>query len=427
MKAELAVRGMSCAGCVDRVEASLVRARGVRNAGVNLATDRATVDYDPAATNVDALIAAVEGAGYGARDATDLWLEGAKAVEAAESRAKSEEYEELRRKFWIAAALSLPVLVIAMSHGKIRGLDSPWLNWLELLLTTPVVVYSGAQFYRGAWAAFRHRAADMNTLIALGTGAAYVYSVVATIWPAPFARPMTMTATAGGSALSTTPMVPVYFEAAGVIIALVLLGKMLEARAKGRTSEAIRHLRKLQAKTARVVRDGREIDVEIEAVEPGDVVQVRPGEKIPVDGVVTEGRSSVDESMLTGESLPVEKKPGDEVFGATLNATGAFRFEATRVGRDTTLQQIVRMVEEAQGSKAPIAKLADVISGIFTPVVLCIAIATFAVWFVVAPVDVRFTLALMNFVSVLIIACPCALGLATPTAIMVGEALKKAC
>jgi len=169
MKAELAVRGMSCAGCVDRVEASLVRARGVRNAGVNLATDRATVDYDPAATNVDALIAAVEGAGYGARDATDLWLEGAKAAEAAESRAKSEEYEELRRKFWIAAALSLPVLVIAMSHGKIRGLDSPWLNWLELLLTTPVVVYSGAQFYRGAWAAFRHRAADMNTLIALGT------------------------------------------------------------------------------------------------------------------------------------------------------------------------------------------------------------------------------------------------------------------
>jgi Cu+-exporting ATPase len=416
MKAELAVSGMTCAACASRVEKSLARAPGVRSAGVNLATERATVDYDQSTTGVDALIEAVKNAGYGARDSSNrrLSAEAASAAEAAESRVRREEYETLKRKFWIAAVLSLPVLVIAMSHGRIRFLDFPGANWVELLLTTPVVVYCGAQFYRGAWAAFKHRAADMNTLIAIGTGAAYLYSVVATIWPAAFAGPMTM-GSAGGP-----PMAPVYFEAAGVIIALVLLGRMLESRAKGRTSEAIQHLMKLQAKTARVVRNGREIEVEIDAVVPGDILQVRPGERIPVDGVVTEGRSSVDESMLTGESLPVEKNAGDEVFGATMNATGAFQFEATRVGRDTTLQQIVRMVEQAQGSKAPIARMADVISGIFTPVVLCIAIATFAAWFVFAPVELRFTMALVSFVSVLIIACPCALGLATPTAIMVG-------
>jgi Cu+-exporting ATPase len=392
---------MSCAACVDRVEGSLARAPGVRSAGVNLATDRATVEYDPAATDIDALIKAVESAGYGARNADNLWSEAARA---AESRARREEYETLRRKLWIAAVLSFPVLVIAMAHGRIRALDFPGVNWVQLVLTTPVVFYCGAQFYRGAWTAFRHRAANMNTLIALGTGAAYVYSVVATVWPAPFAH----------------PMATVYFEAAGAIIALVLLGKMLEARAKGRTSEAIKQLMKLQAKTARVIRDGRETDIDIDAVVPGDMIQVRPGERIPVDGVVTDGSSAVDESMLTGESVLVEKAPGDEVFGATMNATGAFRFRVTRVGADTTLQQIVRMVEEAQGSKAPIARLADVISGVFTPVVLCIAIATFAAWFVLAPTEVRFTMALVNFVSVLIIACPCALGLATPTAIMVG-------
>jgi Cu+-exporting ATPase len=416
MKAELAVSGMTCAACASRVEKSLTRAPGVRSAGVNLATERATVDYDQSATGVDALIEAVKSAGYGARDSSNRGLsaEAASVAEAAEARARHEEYARLKRKFWIAALLSLPVLVIAMSHGRTRFLDFPGATWVELLLTTPVVVYCGAQFYRGAWAAFRHRAADMNTLIAIGTGAAYVYSVVATIWPGAFARPMPM-GSAGG-----TPMAPVYFEAAGVIIALVLLGRMLESRAKGRTSEAIQQLMKLQAKTARVVRNGREIEVEIDAVVPGDIVQVKPGERIPVDGVVTEGQSSVDESMLTGESLPAEKTPGDEVFGATMNATGAFQFEATRVGRDTTLQQIVRMVEQAQGSKAPIARMADVISGIFTPVVLCIAIATFAAWFVFAPVELRFTMALVNFVSVLIIACPCALGLATPTAIMVG-------
>jgi Cu+-exporting ATPase len=224
----------------------------------------------------------------------------------------------------------------------------------------------------------------------------------------------------GMQGMINTSMTPVYFEAASVIIALILLGRMLESRAKGQTSEAIRKLVGLQAKTARVIRDGSEQDVPVEEVEQGDLVIVRPGEKIPVDGVVEEGASTVDESMLTGESLPVEKTKGDEVFGATINKTGTFRFKATRVGKDTALQQIVKLVQEAQGSKAPIARMADVVSSIFTPVVLCIAIATFVVWFVAAPVDVRFTMALVNFVAVLIIACPCALGLATPTAIMVG-------
>jgi Cu+-exporting ATPase len=262
----------------------------------------------------------------------------------------------------------------------------------------------------------------MNTLIAIGTGAAYLYSVAATLAPGVFARAAGAAGHDMGAmhAAPPAPTVPVYFEAASVIIALILLGRMLEARAKGITSDAIRRLIGLQARTARVVRDGQEKDVAVEEVVPGDLVVVRPGEKIPVDGTVVDGASAVDESMLTGESLPVAKRAGADVFGATLNKTGSFRFRATKVGQDSALQQIVRLVQDAQGSKAPIARLADVISGVFTPVVLCIAIATFVVWFIAAPADVRFTMALVNFVSVLIIACPCALGLATPTAIMVG-------
>jgi Cu+-exporting ATPase len=260
----------------------------------------------------------------------------------------------------------------------------------------------------------------MSTLIATGTGAAFLYSVAATVAPGYFAVQTGSDEMSGMQGMINTSMTPVYFEAASVIIALILLGRMLESRAKGQTSEAVRKLVGLQAKTARVIRDGSEQDVPVEEVEQGDLVIVRPGEKIPVDGVVEEGASAVDESMLTGESLPVEKTKGDEVFGATINKTGTFRFKATKVGKDTALQQIVKLVQEAQGSKAPIARMADVVSGIFTPVVICVAIATFVVWFVAAPVDVRFTMALVNFVSVLIIACPCALGLATPTAIMVG-------
>ncbi|HET7230709.1 MAG TPA: heavy metal translocating P-type ATPase [Longimicrobium sp.] len=478
---DLPITGMTCAACARRVERSLSKAPGVRRAGVNLATSRATVEYDPAATGVRDLIGVVEDTGYGTAGSTRAefvvddsarpggssqplehhlmryrgvtgvdfnlatrevrvdYLQGAtdaatlrRAIEsfgyavvnvptggtAAEAEdsieaAHAAEYASLRRKFWIAAALSLPVLVMAMSHGRISWLNFPGAVWVQLLLATPVVLYSGAQFYRGAWAAFRHRAADMNTLIAVGTGTAYLYSLAATFFPRFF-----MAAHGGTAGMEMGP--PVYYEAASVIIALILLGRMLEARAKGSTSDAIRRLMGLQARTARVIRDGAEADIPVEAVIPGDTVIVRPGEKVPVDGVVTEGASAVDESMLTGESIPAEKTAGDEVFGATINRTGSFRFRATKVGKDTALQQIVKLVQDAQGSKAPIARLGDVISGIFTPVVISLAIATFVAWFILAPTETRFTLALVNFVSVLIIACPCALGLATPTAIMVG-------
>ncbi|HWJ23970.1 MAG TPA: HAD-IC family P-type ATPase, partial [Gemmatimonadaceae bacterium] len=491
-RVDLPITGMTCAACARRVEKSLSKAPGVREAGVNYATGRASVEFDPTTTGIRELMGVVTSAGYGTagtaradfvvddsarpsgssqplerhlaavRGVVDAtfnlatmevrveYLVGAadvaairRAIEelgyrvrtapegaageadvaAAEQEARTAEYRELRRKFWIAAALSLPVLAIAMSHGRFAWLDFPGVNWVQLALTLPVVFYSGRQFYRGAWAAFRHRAADMNTLIALGTGAAFVYSVVATI------APRLVTAGAAGSAMPGMAGMggaPVYFEAASVIIALILLGRMLEARAKGETGDAIRRLIGLQPKTARVVRRDaatgaeREMDVPVEEVVPGDVLLVRPGEKIPVDGTVLDGASAVDESMLTGESMPVEKRAGAPVYGATINGTGAFRFTATKVGKDTALRQIVRLVQEAQGSRAPIARLADVVSGVFTPVVLCIAIATFVVWFVVAPEPVRLTTALVNAVSVLIIACPCALGLATPTAIMVG-------
>ncbi len=482
---DLPITGMSCAACARRVEKALASQPGVRKAGVNFATGRATVEYDPAQTGLRPLMAAVDKAGYGvtppaaaefivddsarpsgsaaplerrlasipgvvsasfnlatmqvraeylpgAADAATIRRAiedfgyrvreapgagaggGDAAAEAAEQEARDAEYRDLRFKFILAAALSLPVLVIAMSHGRIPWLNFPGVNYVQLLLTTPVVFYCGRQFYRGAFLAFRHRAADMNTLIAVGTGAAYIYSVAATFWPGLFV------AAAGHEAVHSAGDAPVYFEAAAVIIALILLGRMLESRAKGRTGEAIRRLIGLQARTARVLRNGVEVDIPVEEVLPGDAVLVRPGEKIPVDGIVDEGASAVDESMLTGESLPVEKRPGDEVFGATINKSGAFRFTATKVGRDTALQQIVRLVEQAQGSKAPIARLADVISGVFTPVVLCIAIVAFTLWYILAPVDTRLTQALVAFVSVLIIACPCALGLATPTAIMVG-------
>ncbi len=486
-RVDLPITGMTCAACARRIERQLNKTPGVNRAGVNFATSRATIEYDPNAAGVHQLIEAVREIGYGTAGTASVSFivddsarpsgsgsplekhllrqagvtsaafnlgtmevrveylpgstevrkvrhaieefgyqvrevsgSGSEETEDSEQAAREAEYKELRRKFWVAALLSLPVLVIAMSHGRIGFLDFAGVNWLQLALTTPVVFYSGWQFYRGAWAAFRHRAADMNTLIAVGTGAAYLYSIAATIAPNFFSGQEGADEMAGMSGMGAALMTPVYFEAASVIIALILLGRLLESRAKGRTGDAIRRLIGLQPKTARVVRDGKEMDVAVEEVVPGDVIVVRPGEKIPVDGVVEDGASAIDESMLTGESLPVEKTRGDAVFGATLNKTGSFRFKATKVGKDTALQQIVKLVGEAQGSKAPIARTADVISGIFTPVVICIAIVTFVVWFVLAPVDSRFTMALVNAVSVLIIACPCALGLATPTAIMVG-------
>jgi Cu+-exporting ATPase len=487
-RVDLPITGMTCVACARRIERKLTRTAGVNRAGVNFATSRATVEYDPKATGVNQLIEAVKEVGYGtagtaradfivddsarpAGSSSQLekhltrrggivsasfnlgtmevrveYLPGATGVgeirraiedfgyrvrevsgnggdEAAvdsEAAARGAEYQDLKRKFWFAAALSLPVLVIAMSHGRIAFLDFAGVNYLQLALATPVVFYSGWQFYRGAWAAFRHRAADMNTLIAVGTGTAYLFSVAATIAPNYFSGQTSSSGMAGMGGMDEAAMSPIYFEAASVIIALILLGRLLESRAKGRTGDAIRRLVGLQPKTARVVRVEAEIDIPVEEVVPGDIVLVRPGEKIPVDGVVEDGASAVDESMLTGESLPVEKTKGETVFGATLNKTGSFKLRATKVGKDTALQQIVKLVQDAQGSKAPIARMADIISGIFTPIVICIAIATFVVWFIAAPDTTRFTMALVNSVSVLIIACPCALGLATPTAIMVG-------
>jgi Cu+-exporting ATPase len=406
------------AGSSSQLEKHLTRQGGIVSASFNLGTMEVRVEYLPGATGVGEIRRAIEDFGYRVREVSGN--SGDEAAVDSEAAARRAEYQELKRKFWFAAALSLPVLVIAMSHGRIAFLDFAGVNYLQLALATPVVFYSGWQFYRGAWAAFLHRAADMNTLIAVGTGTAYLFSVAATIAPNYFSGRTSASGMAGMEGMNDAPMSPVYFEAASVIIALILLGRLLESRAKGRMGDAIRRLVGLQPKTARVVRVEAEVEIAVEEVVPGDIVVVRPGEKIPVDGVVEDGASAVDESMLTGESLPVEKMKGETVFGATLNKTGSFKFKATKVGKDTALQQIVKLVQDAQGSKAPIARTADVISGIFTPIVICIAIATFVVWFIAAPDTTRFTMALVNSVSVLIIACPCALGLATPTAIMVG-------
>ena len=424
VRVDMPLTGMTCAACARRIERRLSKAEGVESAAVNFATERATVEYDPARTSLRELGDAVRDIGYGVIDVTPT---DAREGVSREEEARREEARNLKRRLVVAVALSLPVLVIAMSHGAIPLLNVSWINWVQLALTTPVVFYSGAPFYSGAWAALRHRAADMNTLIATGTAAAFLYSLVATVAPqlvATGAASPDMNMNGGmfmnGAGVSAQ-MPPVYFEAASVIIALILLGRLLEARARGRTADAVRKLLGLGARTARVVREGgRHVDVPVGELVPGDLVLVRPGEKVPTDGVVTEGRSSVDESMLTGESLPVEKGPDDEVVGATVNLRGSFTFRATRVGRDTVLQQIVRMVEEAQGRRAPIARLADTVSGYFTPVVICVAIVTFVAWFIAAPEGSRLSAALVHAVSVLIIACPCALGLATPTAVMVG-------
>jgi Cu+-exporting ATPase len=395
-RVDLPLGGMSCASCAARIENTLIHVTGVQSASVNFATTTATVEYDPAQVGVEDLCAAVRGAGYTASPPR----QGAAPETDAEREERAREFTALRQRFWVSAVLTVPVLVLSMGMWEF-----PFRNWLLLLLTLPVLFWAGGSIYRSAWAALRHRAADMNTLVALGTGAAFLYSLVATLWPRAF--------------IAAGQMPEVYYEAAAVIITLVLLGRMLEERAKGQTGEAIRRLVGLQAKTARVIRNEREIDVPVEEVVVGDIVLVRPGEKVPVDGRVTDGASAVDESMLTGEPIPVEKTAGSPVFGGTINKTGAFRFEATAVGADTALQRIVQMVREAQGSKAPIQRLADRISGVFVPIVLMMAIATFVLWFDFGPAP-RLSHALMTFVSVLIIACPCALGLATPTAIMVG-------
>jgi Cu+-exporting ATPase len=453
-RADLPIEGMTCAACANRIEKRLTKQPGVASASVNFATKVATVKYDAAATGPEQLAKAVDAIGYRAvlpprastvrgtpspphghagHDHAEMLAAQSDRPHAGHEMAGGEDHSahmnvgeaETRRlltKTVVGAVLSLPVLVIAMSHGKIAAFNVPWINWLELVLTTPVLFWCGWQFFRSAWKGLRHFSANMDTLVAMGTGAAYLYSLAATIWPGFFAGVGGAAANAahGEGAMGGMTMVPVYYEAAAVIIVLILLGKYFEARATGRTSAAIKRLIGLQPKTARVVRNGHEVDVPVESVVVGDRVLVRPGEKIPVDGNVESGQSAVDESMLTGESVPVEKAAGDSVFGATMNTTGALRLVATKVGADSALQQIVRLVQEAQGSKAPIARLADKISGVFVPIVIAIALATFVVWWFASPVDSRLSMALVTAVSVLIIACPCALGLATPTAIMVG-------
>jgi Cu+-exporting ATPase len=394
------IAGMSCASCVAKVEAALRGVDGVVEAAVNLAREQATVEYVPGVASPEALRRAIREAGY-----EPLATEEATVDREAQRRAR--ELRDLRLRLAVAVLLSVPILWGSLPHMGVAGWTPAVLqDWVvQFLLATPVQVWAGWRFYRGLWAALRHRSADMNTLIAVGTSAAYLYSVAATFAPQWFA----------GSGVQPA----VYYETASIIIAFILLGRYLEARAKGQTGEAIRRLMGLQAKTARVIRGDVEVDIPVDEVRVGDIVVVRPGEKVPVDGIVVSGRSTVDESMITGESMPVAKGEGDEVIGATINKTGAFRFRATRVGRDTTLAQIVRLVEEAQGSKAPIQRLADRVAAYFVPAVIVIALLTAAVWLLVGP-QPRVTYALLTFVAVLIVACPCALGLATPTAIMVG-------
>ncbi|GAB3241428.1 heavy metal translocating P-type ATPase [Hymenobacter seoulensis] len=403
----LDIEGMTCASCASFVEKSLTRTPGVQRAVVNFATEKATIDYLPTQATPATLKEAVVNAGYGVSERAPDTSAADRQAEIDEQKALA--YVKLKRRFWVATGLAvviMPLSMLMLWPAMMQRLNMQWLNYGLLVLTLPVLLYSGREFFTSAWNGFKHRAANMDTLIAVGTGAAFHYSLAATVVPGWFMR--------------RGIMPEVYYDTTATIIALILLGKVLELRAKTQTSAAIKALMGLQAKTARVVRpDGQEVDVPIEEVQLQDVIVVRPGEKVATDGVIEEGQSAVDEAMLTGESLPVEKKAGDPVFGATLNKTGSFRFRVTKVGADTMLSQIVKLVEDAQGSRAPIQRLADKVSAIFVPTVVVIAILTFVLWFDLAPVGVRLPLALVNFVAVLIIACPCALGLATPTAIMV--------
>ncbi len=389
------VSGMTCAACSSRVQRSLEKTPGVASASVNLMTGEATVDFDPATVAPERLVAVIRETGYGA----DLPRADATAEAAFESQdeERSAEAGVLWRKFWVAVVPA--ALMMALGHPHTDAM-----RWLELGVTLPVVLWSGRHFYVRAWTALRHGGADMNTLIAVGTGAAFGFSVFMTF--------------AAGWVSARGVMPQVYYEAVASIIALVLLGNVLEARATGQTSGAVRRLIGLRPDTAQLLRDGVEVSVPLVQVRVGDVLVVRPGEKIPVDGVVVQGASSVDESMLTGEPVPVAKAAGDEVVGATLNRNGSLRVRATRVGRDTTLSRIIALVRGAQGAKAPIQWLADRISAVFVPAVIAIALVTFGLWYALGP-EPRYLHALVSAVTVLIIACPCAMGLATPTAVMV--------
>ena len=440
-KVTLVIGGMTCAACQQVVERTLKKVPGVTNAAVNLAMETATVDFDPIAVGVDELIGAVKGAGYSAEVKVET-IPGAMSGADRQAEMRAEAYRKERNLFIFSVALSVPLFIIAMVPpfmdliptkvaeflaSTVGGAWDPMMvaKYMMFLLAAPVQFYAGARFYKGAWGALKQRTGNMDLLIAIGTSAAFFYSVAATFVPALY-------------------MEPVFYETSALLITFVLLGKLLEARAKGKTSDAIKKLMGLAAKTARVIRGGEELDIPVEQVVVGDLVMVRPGEKVPVDGVLIEGSSSVDEAMLTGESIPVEKNAGDTVIGATMNKLGSFKFRATKVGADTALAQIIRLVEDAQGSKAPVQRFADRISAVFVPFVIGAAVLTFLFWALLGPVifganpdpmavfwlfepivmaasvNGWWIAALLAGIAVVVIACPCALGLATPTAIMVG-------
>jgi Cu+-exporting ATPase len=397
------VEGMTCASCVLRVEKALKKVEGVSAASVNLATEQTTITFDPLKVSVERLREAVSDAGYTLGKPIGEENPGESA-----ERYKS-GVRRLKFDLILSVALTLPVMIVSMFSmtqwfHNVIPLGMKERNVLLLLLTAPILLYSGRRFFEGFWKTARHGTADMNTLVAVGTGAAFLYSAVATLFPGWLA----------GSANGES----VYFDTAATIITLILTGRYLEARARRRASDAIRNLIALQPSTARVIRDGKETDIPVAGVIAGDIVVIRPGERIPVDGLVASGSTTVDESMVTGESLPIEKSSGDRLVGGTVNRNGSVTLRATAVGEHTVLAQIVKLVEEAQGSKAPIQNLADRIASVFVPSVIALALLTFAGWLFVA--DATFTHSLVNFIAVLIIACPCALGLATPTAMTVG-------
>lgn len=398
-KKEFDITGMTCAACATRIEKGLNKLEGVNKATVNLALESATVEFNPSLISPQDIIKRVETLGYGV-------ISKEEKNEKVDHR--QEQIKKQQGKFVFSAILSFPLLWAMVSHFSFTSfiyLPDMFMNpWVQLALATPVQFIIGKQFYVGAYKALRNKSANMDVLVALGTSAAYFYSLYETIKSIGF----------------HTHMVELYFETSSILITLILLGKLFEAKAKGRSSEAIKKLMGLQAKTAIVVRDGIEIEIPLEEVIEGDIVYIKPGEKVPVDGEILEGSSSLDESMLTGESVPVDKTLGDSVIGATINKNGFLKVKATKVGRDSVLAQIIKVVEEAQGSKAPIQRLADQISGIFVPIVVGIAVLTFLIWFIwISPGD--FATALEKLIAVLVIACPCALGLATPTSIMAGS------
>lgn len=393
-KVELKISGMSCAACAARVEKALRGMPNVYQASVNFAAEKASVEYNAHEVTVNQIQERVAKIGFEAHNIAD-----ASQVDR-EKQVREDEIRGQRFRLLLSAVLSIPLLGAMLLHslGIMGSLSDFLMNpYVQLVLATPVQFIAGWPFYRGAYAALKNGSANMDVLVALGTSAAYFYSIA--------------------NMLTSNPHL--YFETSAILITLIILGKLLEATAKGRTSEAIKALMGLQAKTARLIRQGEEVDVPIEAVLVGDIIVVRPGEKVPVDGIIIEGTSTLDESMLTGESIPVDKKAGDEVVGATMNKFGTFKFQATKVGKDTALAQIVRIVEEAQGSKAPIQRFADVVSGYFVPAVVSLAVITFLGWYFIFDPG-NFSRALVNFTAVMVIACPCALGLATPTSIMVG-------